>query len=106
MVNKKLSEGIENMNKYTIYQNILDNARCTSSDFVCITKYTLNNETEKDAFISVKASITQENAKIIKEENNYPIYVFEMESYDFLHQTVNDSVMNSLFNSSVGHHYI
>ena len=94
------------MNEYGIFQNILDNARCTSSDFVSITKYTLNNEDEKNAFISLDTSITQENAKIIKEENNYPIYVFEMESYDFLHQTVNDRVMNSLFNSIVGHHYI
>ena len=94
------------MNEYGIFQNILDNTRCTSSDFVSITKYTLNNEDEKNAFISLDTSITQENAKIIKEENNYPIYVFEMESYDFLHQTVNDRVMNSLFNSIVGHHYI
>lgn len=94
------------MNEYAIFQNILDNARCTSSDFVCITKYTLNNEDEKNAFISLDGSITPENVKIIKEENNYPIYVFEMESYDFLHQTVNDSVMNSLFNSIVGHRYI
>ena len=94
------------MNEYAIFQNILDNTRCTSSDFVSITKYTLNNEDEKNAFISLDTSITQENAKIIKEENNYPIYVFEMESYDFLYQTVNDRVMNSLFNSIVGHHYI
>ena len=94
------------MNEYTIFQNIIDNARSTSSDFVSITKYALNNEDEKNAFISVDTSITPENVKIIKEENNYPIYVFEMESYDFLYQTINDSVMNSLFNSIVGHHYI
>ena len=94
------------MNKYAIYQNILDNARTTSSGLVYLTKYVLNNETEKDAFILVKSFITPENVKIIKEESNYPIYVFEMESYDFLHQTVNDNVMNSLFNSIVGHHYI
>ena len=67
------------MNEYTIFQNILDNARYTSSDFVFITKYTLNNEDEKNAFISLDTSITQENAKII-----YFLFIFIIYNYIFI----------------------
>ena len=67
------------MNEYTIFQNILDNTRSTSSDFVSITKYTLNNEDEKNAFISLDTSITQENAKII-----YFLFIFIIYNYIFI----------------------
>ena len=84
------------MNKYELYQHILDNSKTKMVEYICIVRYTINNNEEKEAFIEYH-QIEPQNSEIIQKENNYPIYVFEIESYDYMIQLVNDSLCSNLF---------